>query len=175
MDDIPVLTRVSTVIYLEILLVLGCHYFLTFFCLKVQFFDHMNVSNVAAGDEHSLCLGDMGLFSFGRGDNGQLGVDVGNPPLPWFRTSQPRQVILPDVPDADIRIRSIAAGEHHSMAVTAAGDLYTWGLGAGGRLGLGVHETRNRNSYLPAKTTASNVRQATGGAHHTVVLSRSPM
>lgn len=39
-------------------------------------------------------------------------------------------------------IVAIAAGEHHSAAVTADGLLYTWGRGSEGQLGHGLHSER---------------------------------
>ena len=37
----------------------------------------------------------------------------------------------------------VAAGDYHSTALTAAGDLYTWGSGGRGRLGHGDEVTRS--------------------------------
>jgi len=42
-------------------------------------------------------------------------------------------------------ISSIAAGSSHSIAVTADGEVYTWGSGSFGRLGHGDH----CDEYLP--------------------------
>jgi alpha-tubulin suppressor-like RCC1 family protein len=138
-----------------------------YFFDKIAFFDDKNIAQVSAGDYHSLCLDRTGrnLFSFGKGALGELGV-IENPSRD-FCQSQPQAVFLDHRTSVNPTIRSIACGENHNMVVTAAGDLYTWGFGDYG-------EMANRSEgifYLPTRADANNVLQATGGAHHTVVLS----
>ena len=47
---------------------------------------------------------------------------------------------------AGIRVYSVAAAYRHSLALTEAGRVYTWGYGAAGRLGHGGFQER----YTPA-------------------------
>lgn len=42
--------------------------------------------------------------------------------------------------DARIRVVQVSAGEAHTLALTAAGGVYTWGRGLFGRLGVGVFQ-----------------------------------
>ena len=41
-------------------------------------------------------------------------------------------------PCADTKVVGIAAGMHHSLALTASGEVYSWGDSAHGRLGHGA-------------------------------------
>lgn len=69
--------------------------------------------------------GTTDLFSWGNGANYQLGT--GNTDIQK----------LPYKVEAlqGLLVREIAAAKFHSVAVTALGELYTWGFGRGGRLG----------------------------------------
>jgi regulator of chromosome condensation len=105
--------------------------------------EHEDITYVAAGEHHSLALNIHGtvLYSFGRGDYGQLGI--GKLGTGQCQTS-PVLVQFPPVP-ADIavgsvndnnnnklplqqRIVKIAAGDRHSMALTEDNTVYTWGF-----------------------------------------------
>ncbi|KAG8235151.1 hypothetical protein J437_LFUL015191, partial [Ladona fulva] len=83
---------------------------------------------VHSGGKHALALTvDGKVFSWGEGDDGKLGhgscLSIHSPRLiEALRTK---------------RIRDVACGSSHSAAVTASGELYTWGLGEYGRLGHG--------------------------------------
>lgn len=88
------------------------------------------VVGVAAGAAHSLALTAAGrVFSFGRGENGRLGLgDVADRLLP-------RRVRMAS---ADRRVVRVAAASRHSLAITTSGALFTWGRGRGGRHGASV-------------------------------------
>lgn len=84
-------------------------------------------TDVAAGGAHSLVLaGDGSVLSFGLNDRGQLGHSPRAEEVP-----EPREVLLPEAAVA------VAAGDFHSLALTADGRVWTWGDGTGGALGLG--------------------------------------
>ena len=83
---------------------------------------------VAAGDNHSLCVTAGGLlFSWGQNRNGRLGVsDKSSRQVPTLVTElQGKQVV------------QVAAGDHHALCTTADGSVFTWGSGEDGQLGLG--------------------------------------
>lgn len=72
-----------------------------------------------------LFIGSTDLFSWGNGANYQLGT--GNTDIQK----------LPYKVEAlqGLLVKEISAAKFHSVAVTALGELYTWGFGRGGRLG----------------------------------------
>ena len=74
------------------------------------------VVDVALGFRHGLALGDDGgVYSWGKDDNGQLGIG-GRDASPALRRV--------DVPD---RCVAVACGLAHSAALTDKGQLYVWG------------------------------------------------
>lgn len=106
------------------------------------------VCQVAAGRAHSLLLTDLGrAFSWGNGASGQLG----QPYSLWEQTDEALSLAFPTPIDcycthAEMRVpissvaqkfAHIAAGELHSVLISADGDVYTCGHGGHGRLGLG--------------------------------------
>jgi len=81
---------------------------------------------VGLGQRHSCGLEGGGLWCWGRGDFGQLGLgDTG-------RKRSPRKV---DAADDWI---SVVGGQLHTCALRSDGSVYCWGSNASGQLGLGV-------------------------------------
>ncbi|KAJ0391922.1 hypothetical protein P43SY_010583 [Pythium insidiosum] len=92
--------------------------------IPVQGLEGYIITQVACGQQHSMAcsrvdpLGDpqrSGVcFSWGLGILGQLGLGVN---ISW----------LPMAVDISRPVKAIAAGSHHSVAVTTDGKVYTWG------------------------------------------------
>jgi len=86
-------------------------------------------STVAAGGAHSCAL-TTGRFAFcwGNGSAGQLGTGyLGNVPRPFVDS-----VLI------DVALREITLGTEHTCGMTNDGEVYCWGLGLNGRLGVGA-------------------------------------
>jgi alpha-tubulin suppressor-like RCC1 family protein len=82
---------------------------------------------VACREEHALLLTPEGaLYAFGSNGDGRLGIGDRSTPLRSLPTLVPDLVSYPIV--------GVACGAVHSAAVSAAGDLYTWGQGRHGAL-----------------------------------------
>lgn len=115
--------------------------------------------DISCGDRHTIVLGGKrqgvneggaitlsslsktSIISFGDGMNGRLGI--GNEfdqrtgaLVTTFKAPQPYMKSLP-LP----KITAISAGDAHNAALTASGELYTWGTGADGQLGHGNCES----------------------------------
>jgi len=90
------------------------------------------VVEVSCGGYHSIGRTISGdVYSWGWGDNGQLGRgDVGM--LPSDKDH------IPAVVQGIRGAFRIAAGQLFSLAVTRGGDVYCWGAGGSGQLGLGT-------------------------------------
>ena len=109
--------------------------------------------------------GQMGAFSmvFGRNDVGQLGIG----------SAQVRRLPgLSDAPGiADLELSSVSAGDASVLAVSGApgsvGDVYAWGDGSNGRLGLGDVYPRMSPTRVPGLSGA--VRVAAGAGHAAAV------
>lgn len=78
-----------------------------------------SVSSISANRYHSLAVaGDGVVYSWGHGRGGRLGHgDETTQPLPvCIMTLRPQQ-----------RVIEVAAGLNHSLALTASGELFSWG------------------------------------------------
>ncbi|PIN18662.1 putative protein, contains RCC1 domain [Handroanthus impetiginosus] len=91
-------------------------------------FGNQNLKEIACGGAHTLFLTENGdVYGTGLNDYGQLGIsDSQNYTMEPVRVSSiPKDII------------KIAAGYHHSAAITVDGELYIWGNNTNGQLGLG--------------------------------------
>ena len=65
----------------------------------------------------------------------------------------------------------VACGSYHSAAIAASGELFTWGRGAGGRLGLGHTEDQLTPALVTALKPNKIVDAACGcGSAHTLAV-----
>jgi hypothetical protein len=96
---------------------------------------------VAAGEGHSLYVNDTGdVFSAGRGNEGQLGNGK------KVASSAEPQVVEAL---ADVVVVGVAAGSHHSIACTAAGKVFMWGLITVGKDELAVDKKKAADEKAP--------------------------
>ena len=96
--------------------------------LVIEALQGVRVSAVAAGEGHSLALSVAGaLYSFGEGYHGQLGHGDA------ARQHAPRLVAALQ----GVRVSAVAAGENHSLALSEAGEVFSFGSGSNGQLGHG--------------------------------------
>ncbi|EDV94395.1 GH20910 [Drosophila grimshawi] len=87
------------------------------------------VQQLECGNEHAILLNGNGdVYSWGNGLRGQLGHEA----LGVQETPRLIDAL------AGIKITHIAAGGWHSAAISAFGDLYTWGSNCNGQLGMRV-------------------------------------
>lgn len=92
-----------------------------------------DVTEVAAGFHHSLALTAGGdVYGWGRNDDGTLGVGKSD-------TAVEKPVKIAGLSN----VTDVSAGGGHSLAVTAGGDVYSWGENANGQLGDGTRESRD--------------------------------
>ncbi|EAL66176.2 ankyrin repeat-containing protein [Dictyostelium discoideum AX4] len=97
------------------------------------------------GQNYNLILTDTGaVYSSGLCSYGKTGH------------KKKRDVLIPTqiLELSNKRIKSIACGTHHSLAMDDLGQVYSWGNGASGRLGLG-----NDFSIVPTPTLISVINR----------------
>jgi len=122
----------------------------------------ISVVEVAAGNMHSLVLSSDGqVYSCGAGWEGALGHG--------HEGCVPRLEVVRAL--AGVRITQVAAGGSHSLAVSADGDLYSWGWGRHGQLGHGDFSNRLIPTPVRALVGTRVVHVAAGTAHSIVVTS----
>ena len=116
--------------------------------------------SVSAGLNHNLTLTAGGsVWSWGFGLWGRLGH--GNTQNQLL----PKQVEA----FAGQRVVAVSVAQHHSLALTADGEVWSWGWGAYGMLGHGDRQTQ----LLPKKIealTGQRIVAVSAGAHHSLAL-----
>jgi len=103
---------------------------------------------------------DGAVYTFGYSAHGQLGLH-----------STVNQCVPQLVRDFNgIQVTQIAAGWHHSLALTSRGDLYACGHGAWGQLGLGETEIMPNFVHVSALGPKNIKKIYAGGDHSWAVL-----
>jgi len=101
-----------------------------------------NIVNVVCGGLHTLATNKQGhLYSWGRGEGGQLGLPLNQithdkKTHEYYLTTPTR---IRGALDGQIVVK-IAAGDAHSLALTQNSEVYGWGYTNSGQLGLGVSQ-----------------------------------
>jgi alpha-tubulin suppressor-like RCC1 family protein len=130
------------------------------------------VIEAVAGQSHSLALTATGqLYAFGDNAYGQLGnATNNNPPVP---VANPTPVLVA-LPGATGPVTQIAAGDSHSLALTATGQLYAFGLNQFGELGNTSNQGTTQANPTPTVVSLPGqtgpVTDISAGAGHTLVL-----
>ena len=103
---------------------------------------------MSAGCDHSLALtADGAVCSWGDGGEGKLGHGDQQEQLLLLPRLRPKKVEA----FADQPVIAASAGQHHSLALTADGAVFSWGQGEAGCLGHGEDLS---NQLLPKKVEA---------------------
>jgi alpha-tubulin suppressor-like RCC1 family protein len=111
---------------------------------------------ISAGGFHSLLLNSQGqVFSFGYGVMGQLGH--GN-------TKNQLIPVLIDEPEIG-QIVTISAGEKHSLILNSQGQVFSFGYGDFGQLGLGTRE----NQSSPTLIEIDDIIAISAGTAHSLI------
>jgi hypothetical protein len=114
------------------------------------------LAQVAFGSKHVAALTHDGqLYTLGSGVCGQLGH--GN----TMDGDAPRMVSVLD----GRAIAQVACGRSHSLALTSEGDVYSWGAGESGQLGLGKMAPSFTPRYVSALQSTPIALVTTGAAH----------
>ena len=129
------------------------------------------VIQLDTGTAHSLVLTDAGnLYAWGANYSGQLGNGTGGP---GTHRLIPTKVLAGAIPSTET-VTQIKASATHSLVLTDAGNLYSWGgNGFGGQLGDGTLTSK----FAPIKVLAGaipsteTVTQIMTGMYHNFVLS----
>ncbi|MBK8475468.1 MAG: hypothetical protein IPL39_03940 [Opitutaceae bacterium] len=126
---------------------------------------NQTVIAIAAGAEHCLALTSEGLvFAWGRNDDGQLGT--GTP-----GRNQPTAVAT----NSDLAgkfVIAIAAGEQHSLALTADDLLFAWGSDSDDQLGNDPYSSRTTPTPvdLTGALAGRRIDAIAAGARHNLAL-----
>jgi len=123
-----------------------------------------NIRMIAAGGNRTGAISDSGkLYIWGAGSKGESGDGA-------TRSHRKPNLVQAFVGSAE-RVCQIAIGGSHVVAVTNAGDLYTWGDGAAGQLGLGDFGME-QHKPMPVSRLRKNACFAAAGDDFTAVISQ---
>lgn len=128
---------------------------------KVQAPTGVTFTSVAAGEGHTLAIGDDGsVYAWGWNLFGQLGDGT------TTNGSIPTKVPTP----TDVDVTSIAAGGYHSLATGDDGTTYAWGNNANGQ--LGDESKVQRLTPTPVKAPDGvSFGSIAAGAYHSLAIS----
>lgn len=126
--------------------------------------------DVSCKDDHVMALArDGSVYTWGRGDSGQLGI--GPLPMVTFKTRSarvepyvPYPVRIPDLGG----VTAISAGGDHSLALLDDGTVRAWGQNRYGQ--VGDRTSTNRDRPVPVPGVRSAVAIAAGGHRSAAVL-----
>lgn len=126
-------------------------------------------SAIFAGGYHLLMLATDGtIWAMGLNNHDQLGTggdEIASLPKP-----------VKGLPSG-LKIKMVAAGQHHSALLAEDGRVFTWGRGEYGQLGHGVKENSAQPTqvkFFDALTKAGNpVVQIGCGGHHTLATMKN--
>ncbi|KQJ82706.1 hypothetical protein BRADI_5g10580v3 [Brachypodium distachyon] len=124
-------------------------------------FDAPRITSVICGADHTTAYSEeeQQVYSWGWGDFGRLGHGNSSDVF----TPQPVRALQ------GIKIKQMACGDSHCLAVTMGGEVQSWGRNQNGQLGLGTTE----DSLLPQKIQAFEgicVKMIAAGAEHTAAV-----
>nr|XP_040036049.1 serine/threonine-protein kinase Nek8 isoform X2 [Gasterosteus aculeatus aculeatus] len=110
----------------------------------------VTIKSVSCGDLFTTCMTDRGIImTFGSGSNGCLGHGNFN------------DVTQPKIVEALLgyELVQLSCGASHVLAVTNEKEVFAWGRGDNGRLGLGTQDTHNspQQVCLPGEFEAQRV------------------
>jgi NIMA (never in mitosis gene a)-related kinase 9 len=130
---------------------------------QVDYFNGISIEQVECGEEFTCCVSEDGdLFSFGsdymgclglggnRDEDGESLFDASNDnenDESLSNNSVYTPVRISFFYDRGLKIKKIACGDNHVIALTTDNQIFTWGCGEYGRLGHGDEE----NSSVPKK------------------------
>jgi alpha-tubulin suppressor-like RCC1 family protein len=128
------------------------------------------IEQLAAGRIHSLALSSSGvIWSWGDCSVGQLGRSIVISSSDMDAEAVEARAV-PDVVTAEgfPTIAYICSGSMHNVALSDSGEMYAWGEGAEGQLGLASRQMQ----YMPVRSeTSRSFFTVACGSHFTVALS----
>ncbi|KAI3841916.1 hypothetical protein MKW92_030203 [Papaver armeniacum] len=122
------------------------------FPTQMSALDGHEIISITCGADHAIAYSEslMQLYSWGWGDFGRLGHGNSSD----LFTPQPIKAL------GGVRIKQIACGDSHCLAVTMHGEVQSWGRNQNGQLGLGTTED----------SLGISVKMVAAGAEHTAAV-----
>jgi RHS repeat-associated protein len=114
------------------------------------------ITNISTGNQHSLALDNLGrVWAWGDNRYGQIGDGTFS-----------RRLVPTNVLASPTACSAIAAGDHHSLGLTASGNVYAWGDNNSGQIGNNTQQ--NQSSPVQVLT---GIKAIGAGSQFSVALS----
>ncbi|XP_070606661.1 X-linked retinitis pigmentosa GTPase regulator isoform X2 [Erythrolamprus reginae] len=134
------------------------------FHLVSYFTSQHKIKQLAAGSYTSAALtGDGELYTFGESDNGKLGLS-----LEQLKNNRIPQLVS-GIPS---RVNKVACGGGHTVAL-AGGEVYTFGLGQYGQLGLGTFIFETSQPKMVDHLGEHKICNIASGENHTALITEN--
>ena len=118
------------------------------------------LKQVCCGGLHTVVLTEQGkVYSFGKGEGGQLGH-----PQSVLQHDKERNSYYLEVPTRvrgaidNLQVTQVACGESHTLVLTSKQEVFSWGYTINGQLGIGVDERNISQSKYPSLAIYEPVR-----------------
>jgi len=132
---------------------------------SVHFDSGVKIRMVASGDSHSIALTEDGkVFVWGCNRWGQLGLGD--------QVNRNTPTLLSLGSGSSGGVSFVAAGSQHSLLISTFGEIYTFGCGTNGRLGLGDETPRFTPTLVPSLMGKRIVSAAAGIMHSACIDSQ---
>ncbi|XP_009892293.1 PREDICTED: probable E3 ubiquitin-protein ligase HERC4 isoform X1 [Charadrius vociferus] len=127
--------------------------------------DAQNIVAVSCGEAHTLALNDKGqVYAWGLATDGQLGL-----PGTEECIRVPRNIKSL----SEIQIVQVACGYYHSLALSKASEVFSWGQNKYGQLGLGYEYKKQNSPHVIKSLLGIPFAQIAAGGAHSFVLTLS--
>ena len=136
-----------------------------------------NSVSVSCGFEHSCCVIDGGIVSWGSNEYGQCGTSSSSRASTSDAGTESEISIWKPRPVRSLRsvsVVSVVCGHHHTLCLTFQGTVYAWGSNSSGQLGLGDTVGRSVPEMIEA-LWATPIIGLAAGSSHTIALTRQRM
>ncbi|KAJ1674904.1 hypothetical protein EV182_002325, partial [Spiromyces aspiralis] len=130
----------------------------------VEGMDEVEIVKVACSDSATIAVSKDGyVYACGtfRSAEGIMGfsADIGTQETLKLMTDLLNEYVV-----------DVVVGADHVLALTAAGEVYTWGNGQQSQLGRRIIERRRNDGLRPAKLSLSNIVAIGAGAYHSFAV-----
>eukprot|EP00854_Cymbomonas_tetramitiformis_P027196 gene27196-33478_t len=125
---------------------------------RVKALDGQFIDGVACGFEHTVAFSNKkGLYAWGSNEFGQTGAGKEGE----LEISKPRLV----TGLSSVHVLQVACGFYHTLCITASVEVYAWGQGSRGQLGLGDFSGKPSPALLQSLWCTPVVQVAAGETH----------
>jgi alpha-tubulin suppressor-like RCC1 family protein len=126
---------------------------------KISSLSSSKIIQISAGRNFAVALDDQGnVFSWGTNDYGQLG-----------QGQTDRFKSIPEKVRFLSNVVQIACGDFHVLALTSSGEVYSWGSGSDGQLGIGTTSNQSTPTLIKSLPKISKIN--CGGGHSGFITS----